>query len=80
MQSLSQASTILLRMLAENFSGISFSEHSHLDSTVTPQPNGDIVVELANGADDRPFGAHMQITVTPAGEITVTDIGVELRG
>jgi hypothetical protein len=80
MQSLSQAGTVHLRMLAENFPGLTLSEHSHFDSTVTPQPNGNIVVELANGPDDRPFGAHIQITVTPEGETTVTDIGVELRG
>lgn len=80
MQSLSQAGTINLRMLAESFPGLTLSEHSHFDSTVTPQPNGNILVEFRNSEDDHPFGAHLQITITPTGETSVTDIGVELRG
>ena len=80
MQSLSQASTINLRILSECFPGQQLSEHSHFDSTVTPQPNGDIIVALANAPNDRPWGAHIQISVTPEGEATVTDIGLELRG
>jgi hypothetical protein len=80
MQSLSQAGTVHLRMLAEYLPGLSTSEHGHMDSTVTPQANGDVVVELGNGPDDRPFGAHIRITVTPEGKTTIDDIGVELRG
>ena len=81
MQCLSQAGTVHLRTLMEQMICVPQRlEHMHLDSTVTPKPNGDIVVKLANNADDRPFGAQIQITVTPAGETTVTDIGVELRG
>ncbi|MDR1360089.1 MAG: hypothetical protein LBJ82_03815 [Deltaproteobacteria bacterium] len=79
-QSLSQASTVNLRLLAECLPGQTTSEHGHMDSTVRPQPNEDVVVELANGPDDRPFGAHIRITVTPEGEATIDDIGVELRG
>jgi hypothetical protein len=67
-------------MLADFFPGLSLSEHSHFDSTVTRQPNGDIIVAFVNNADDRPFGAHIQITVSTSGETKVTDIGVELRG
>ena len=80
MQALSQASTMHLKFLAATLPGRTFSEHSHMDSTVTPQPDGSIIVRLANGPEDRPFGAHIQITVTAAGEATVTDMGLELRG
>ena len=80
MQSLSQASTVQLRMLSEYLPGFQLSEHSHFDSTVMPQPNGDIIVRLANAPNDRPFGAHIEITVSPNGESAVTDIGLETRG
>ncbi|MCL1889259.1 MAG: hypothetical protein FWF99_01980, partial [Desulfovibrionaceae bacterium] len=81
MQSLSQASTIHLRMLAEiGFPGMTLSEHSHFDSTVRRMDNGNVVVELTNGPDDHPFGGRMQITITTAGEATITDMSVELRG
>jgi hypothetical protein len=80
MQCLSQAGTIHLRILAEKFPGLSLDEHSHMDSSVKAQPNGDVVVELRNGPDDRPFAAHIQFTVTPQGETTITDLSVQLRG
>jgi hypothetical protein len=79
MQSLSQASTVELRMLAEFFPGLGLSEHSHFDTAVKPRPNGDVVVELVNGPDDRPYGAHIQVTVTPNGEASITDLGLEVR-
>lgn len=80
MQCLSRAGAENLRLLAETFPGMTLREDSHFDSTVSPKPDGSVVVTLANGAQDRPFGAHIQITVTPAGEATVSDIGVTLRG
>ena len=80
MQSLSQASTVNLRLLVEtSFPGMGLSEHGHFDSTVRPQGNGNVVVELAKGPGERPFGAHIQITVSPTGEASVTDFGVEWR-
>jgi hypothetical protein len=78
---LSQASTVMMRMLSEKFAGYGrLDEHSHMDSTVSPLDNGDVVVELSNGPDDRPFGGHMRILVTPEGETTITDCSVQLRG
>ncbi|MCL1889860.1 MAG: hypothetical protein FWF99_05080 [Desulfovibrionaceae bacterium] len=83
MQSLSQAGTIHLRMLSEKAfagTGKSFSEHSHMNSTVSRLDNGSVVVELANGPDDRPFGGRIQITVSPDGEAEITEMSLELRG
>ncbi len=80
MQSLSQASTANLRMLSEVFFGTGTSEHGYFNSTVKSLPSGDVVVELTNGEDTRPFGAHIKMVITPEGKSSITEMDLEFRG
>ena len=81
MQCLSHAGTFGLCTMAETFPGFHLAEHGHFNTIVTPSPKGgDIIVTIANGPKEHPFGAHVQFTVSSTGEMTLTDIGLELRG
>ena len=80
MQCMSPEGTKPLRMMAELFPGFVLEERAHFDATVTPRENGDVIVELTNRPTERPFGAHIQLTVSPNGDVAITDINLELRG
>ncbi len=77
MQSLSQASTANFRSLSRKIPGFSLSEHNYYTMDVAPQADGNVVVTIASDPG-RPEQARMRITVTPAGDGTIT--ALELSG
>lgn len=79
MQCLSQASTVNMRVLSEMLPGQFLSEHAHAFVRVNEQPDGSVLVEIANGEHVKPIGGQMKLLVDTQGEVTLLDLEVRFK-